>query len=133
MADEQSIEEMTARMIIEDIDPLSRKVHEISGQPYGIPNLTPDQALWAFNYEDTTVDPDQLRAAGMGEAEIGDHRFPLRPKIRPQADLSYQGQQRWTDHMVERSMRAQEAGRQPKAPAHGPNSLTNREIAVGDG
>lgn len=126
--DQQSIEEQVARMVLEDTDALAKKVHEISGQPYRVPNLTPDQELWAHAYEDTTVDVEQLRAAGMPESEIADHRFPLRAKLRAQAGLTYREQQRYSDRMAERYLAAQAAGRQPKPPERGPQTLTGSPL-----
>lgn len=117
MADqEMSIEERTARLIADGLPDMVRMIHRMSARPYGVVKLTPDRELWAFGFHDDTVDVEQLRAQGLPEAEIADHYFPLRPKLREQAGLAFDEQRAYTDKLAERYLRAQETGRFIKPP-----------------
>jgi hypothetical protein len=113
---EMPLEEQVARMAVSDDDTLARRVAEMRGTPFGTNHLTPDQELWSWTFEDTTINADQLRMAGMPESEINAHRYPLQSKLMEQAGRSFEEQRRYHDRMWERAYRAQSAGRTPKPP-----------------
>lgn len=107
---------MAGRMVVSDTDPLAKRVKEMSGRPYGLVNLTPNRELWAALHEDDTINVDELRAAGMPDSEIVMHRFPLLSHLMGQAGRSYDDQAKEATRLVERAMRARDAGRTPKPP-----------------
>ncbi len=113
---ELSIEEQVARMIASDVDPLARRVQEMGGRSYGVSNLSPDQELWAWTQTDTTIDENQLRAAGMPQSEINAHRYPLRSKLMEQAGRTFNEQRAYHDRLEERRLNAEAKGRMPKPP-----------------
>ena len=111
-----TLEEQVARRAYSNLEGLTRRVKEISGEPYGVPHLTPDQELWAWTFEDAKIHVDQMRAAGMTDPEIAAHRFPLRPKLMDQAGNTFNAQRKYAQRMEERRLRAAEAGRVPAPP-----------------
>jgi hypothetical protein len=113
---EQPVEEQAARMVASDFDGLARRVKELSGRPYGVTSLTPDQELWAATFEDETVDVPTLLASGMSPAEVVDRRFPNIPALREQAGRTFDEQNKYMTRIVERVMKAREQGRVLKPP-----------------
>mgnify|MGYP006935477228 CR=1 FL=1 len=114
--DSITLEEEVARLIASDTDGLARRVKEMSGRPFGVAHLTPDQELFAWRFRDNTIDENQLRAAGMPQSEINAHLYPLRSKLMDQAGRTFDEQRKYHDRMTERDMRAAEKGHIPKPP-----------------
>lgn len=118
MADtEQTTQEMAARMIANDIQGMAKTIRNISGTPYGVAKLTPNDELWAWGYQDNTIDVDGLRAQGVSDPEIASQRFPLQKHLMEQAGLTTQEQHAYADRMTQRWMRARDAGTLPTAPS----------------
>ena len=128
-----SIEEQVARMIASDIDPLARRVQSMGGRSYGVSNLTPDQELWAWTQADTTIDENQLRAAGMPQSEINAHKYPLRSKLMEQAGRTFNEQRAYHDRLEERRLNAEMKGRVPKPPARQGGIHTEKFVPIKEG
>lgn len=111
-----SAEERAALMLLEDLKTFPKMVNDMSGTPYGVRYLTPDQELWSFGYEDTSIDIDGLRAQGKKDVEIGELRYPLRRHLMEQGGVTEQEQHRHLDRIGERYLKAQAAGRILKPP-----------------
>ena len=75
--DGTSLEEMAATMVAEDIRGMAKTIKGLSGTPYGVHHLTPRSELWAWGYEDDTIDVDGMRASGIPDPEIAARRYPL--------------------------------------------------------
>ena len=114
--DSTSLEQMAARLVAEDIKGMAKTIKGLSGTPYGVHNLTPRNELWAWGYEDDTIDVDQLRAAGIPDPEIAAKRYPLQKHLMEQAGLTTKEQHAYADRLTERYLRARDAGALPPPP-----------------
>jgi hypothetical protein len=113
---EMSTEERAARMLVDDLPDLAKRLHESEPTPAGLSGLSPDRELWAWMLPDPTVDVEGLRARGVPDPEIADSYFPLRKRLRQQAGLTYAEQQAYADRMQQRAMKAAERGSFGKPP-----------------
>lgn len=119
----QTPEDQAARIALSDMDGLAKMAHEMRGQPYGIPHLTPDQELWAWMHHDESIDHNALLAQGLTPSEVAAKKFPLQAHLMEQAGTSFDDQNAYAQRMTARAMKAYQAGRMPKPPARGPQSL----------
>lgn len=122
---QQTEEEQAARIALSDMDGLAKKAHEMRGQPFNMPNLTPEQALWAWMYTDDSVDHNALLAQGLKPSEVADRKFPFQRMLMEQAGTSFDEQNAYAQHETARAMRAYQTGRVPKPPARGPQNLSD--------
>jgi len=116
MADEPSVEQMAAEMVNEEAAGMARTIKEISGTPYGVNTLSDRHALWAWGYEDETVDVDALRQQGVPDAQIASMKYPLQSVLMGQAGTTTKEQHAYAAHMTDRWMRARDAGKLPGPP-----------------
>lgn len=112
----KTIETMAAEMVAEDIGSMAQTIKNLSGTPYGVHNLSPRNELWAWGYEDDTVDVDGLRASGIPDAEIAARRFPLQAHLMQQAGITQKEQHAYAERVTERWLRARDAGQLPAPP-----------------
>ena len=112
-----SVEEMAARELAEDIPKLAKKIVDSSPQPYGVPDVTRDEELWAWNQVDDTIDVDGLRAQGVPEIDIAMQLFPLRKRLVEQGGADFKEQTRYAERMAARAELAMAAGKMGKRPA----------------
>lgn len=112
----QSIEEQAARMVVAETDGLAKRVRDLGGTSYGLTSLTPDQERWAWEFQDESVDVPTLLASGMSRAEVAARRFPLQQRLMEQAGRTFDEQRKYAERMVERTLKAREAGRSATPP-----------------
>lgn len=108
---------MAAEMIASDVVEMAKTIKGLSGKPYGVSTVSPRNELWAWGYEDDTIDVDGLRMAGVPEAEIAAKRFPLQRHLMEQAGVSYPEQEAYANRTTERWLRHRDAGTLPGPPA----------------
>lgn len=123
MDDQKTVEESAAELVASDIVSMAETIKKLSGTPYGVSTLSPRNELWAWGYEDDTIDVDGLRMAGIPDAEIAARRYPLQRHLMEQAGVSYPEQEAYANRLTARWIKARDEGRLPppmKRPKKGP-------------
>lgn len=113
MDEQKTVEEEAAALVASDIVTMAKTITGLSGTPYGVTTLSPRNELWAWGYEDETVDVDGLRMAGLPDAEIAAKRFPLQRHLMEQAGVAYPEQEAYANRVTARWIRARDEGKLP--------------------
>lgn len=114
-----SVEQRAALLLVEDLKRLPKAIAEINGNPPGVQHLTPDHELWAWNFRDETIRPEDIpimRERGKSDVEIANAVFPLRRRLVEQGGVTYEEQEKQANRLAERAIRAQQRGHVPKPP-----------------